>query len=309
MDWQYDAFTKSIVLTKDTHKINLMVGDTLILLDGRPLHLDHPVDIYQGAVVVPYKFKEQVLDALFKETYPVHKAYLPLTKIKKIAIDAGHGGGDPGAIGRSGLREKDVNLDIAKRISKLLRSEGVEVVMTRNIDTFIPLSKRAEIANNSRADLFIAIHSNANRVRSLNGLEVYYVSLGIDDSKRAYASARNAALDFSSDCFASNSPDLKATLWDMIYTYSRAESIELSRSICKAMDNNLGVRVIGVKGARFEVLREVRMPAVLVEVGFLSNNSEERMLKNSYYRQKVAESIVEGIHDYAQNITLAETAK
>ncbi len=143
----------------------------------------------------------------------------------------------------------------------------------------------------------------------MNGLEVYYVSPGADDSKRAYAAARNAPLDLNSNCFASNSLDLKATLWDMIYTRSRADSIELSRNICRAMDKNLGVRVIGVKGARFEILRGARMPAVLVEVGFLSNSSEEHMLKNSYYRQKVAESIVEGIHDYSQTIALVEAAK
>jgi N-acetylmuramoyl-L-alanine amidase len=309
INWDYDSFTRAVVLTKDAHKINLMVGDTLVLLDGQPLHMSHPVDIYQGTVVVPYKFKEQILDTLFKQTISPPKVATCVLRIRKVVIDAGHGGNDPGAIGRSGLREKDVNLDIAKRISKLLRSEGVDVVMTRNTDSFIPLPRRVEIANNSRADLFIAVHSNANRVRSMNGLEVYYVSTSADDSKRAYASARNAALDFNSDCFASNSLDLKATLWDMSYTRSRAESIELSRSICKAIENNLGIRIIGIKGARYEVLRGARMPAVLVEVGFLSNGNEEHMLKNSYYRQKIAESIVEGVHGYAQTIALTETAR
>jgi len=309
IDWQYDTFANTITLNKDSHKINLRVGDTLILVDGAVQHINSPIDIYQGAIVAPDKFKEQILDVLFKEAYPTRKAPSPILKIKKIVIDAGHGGEDPGAIGRTGVREKDINLDIAKRLSKLLRSEGIEVVMTRNTDTFIPLSRRAEIANNSRADLFIAIHSNANRVRGLSGFEVYYVSPSVNDSKRAYTSAKDAALNLDNAYFASNSQDLKAILWDMIYTSDRAESIELSRSLCRSLDSNLGVRILGIKGAGFQVLKEAHMPAVLIEVGFLSNYNEERKLKNSFYRQEIADGIVEGIRNYAKDISFLETAK
>ena len=108
-----------------------------MLVDGISQYLKYPVDIYQGTVVLPFKFKEQVLDSLFKERYPERKITLPLTRIKRIVVDAGHGGKDPGTTGRRGLREKDVNLDIAKRLSKLLRADGVEVVMTRSSDNFI----------------------------------------------------------------------------------------------------------------------------------------------------------------------------
>jgi N-acetylmuramoyl-L-alanine amidase len=221
-------------------------------------------------------------------------------------IDAGHGGEDPGAIGRSGLREKDVTLDIAKRLSKLLKAEGIEVITTRSTDRFVPLSSRVEVANRSKADLFLSIHANANRVKSLNGFEVYYVSSSTDDSKRALIAAQDAPLDLDSSCFADSSLNLKAILWDMIYTNSRAESIELARSICKTIDRNSDTRILGIKGARFYVLKGVRIPAVLIEVGFLSNAGEERMLKNSYSRQKIAENIVEGINDYAQELVLTE---
>jgi N-acetylmuramoyl-L-alanine amidase len=95
----------------------------------------------------------------------------------------------------------------------------------------------------------------------------------------------------------------------MIYTYNRAESIELARSICRTINRNLNTEILGIKGARFEVLRGVRMPAVLVEIGFLSNSREEKMLKNSYYRQKIAESIIEGIKYYAQGLALIRTAR
>lgn len=308
IDWQYDTFTRTAVLTSGLHKINLRAGDTFVLVDGRPLEINHPVDIYQGTLVVPYKFKEQVIDDLFKESYPLQKIAFPILKIKKIVIDAGHGGVDPGATGKSGLREKDVNLDIAKRLSILLRSEGIEVVMTRTIDRFVPLSTRVEIANNARADLFLSIHANANRVRRLNGFEVYYVAGTVSDSKRAYAAAKSAVLNLDSACFASQSLDLKAILWDMTYTYSRAESIELSRAICRSIDSNLGVPALRIKGAGFQILKEARMPAVLIEVGFLSNYDEERKLKNSYYRQKVVESIAQGVGDYARGFMLMEAS-
>lgn len=304
IDWEYDAFSKTVVLSRDAHKINLMVGDNLILVDGRAQLLRHAVRLDAGRIVVPARFKEQILDEIFKETYPLSKTALSLSKIKKVVIDAGHGGNDPGAIGKNGLREKDVALDIAKRLSKLLRADGIEVVMTRSADNFVSLSRRVEIANNSNIDFFISIHANANRVRSLAGFEVYYVSTSVNDSGRALEAAQNAKLDLDASCFAGNSRNLQAILWDMIYTHSRAEAIELSRSICRIIDRNLDTRILGIKGARFYVLKGVRMPAVLIETGFLSNQNEERRLKNNYYRQLIAESIEDGIRDYAQNPAL-----
>lgn len=309
INWQYDTFTRTVTLTKDSHRVNLRAADTLVLVDGRPWKSNYPIEINRGAILVPEKFKSEVLDKLFKQTYPARKTISPVLYIKKIVIDAGHGGSDPGAIGRSGLREKDVNLDIASRLANLLRAQGIEVVMTRTIDRFVPLSKRVNIANNSKADLFIAIHANANRVRSLSGFEVYYVASSVSDTKRAYASARDSKLNLSSSYFASNSLDLKATLWDMIYTYARAESIELSRSVIRAMNDNLDARVIGIKSARFEVLKGVQMPAALIEVGFLSNRNEELMLKNGFYRQKIAESIADGIREYAQGMSIFEVTR
>ena len=302
---EYDTFTRSAILRKDAHKINLIVGETLALVDERSMHLRHPVELYQGAVVVPYRFKEEVLDALFKEGRPSVKVSAPLY-IKKVVIDAGHGGNDPGAIGRTGLREKDVTLDISRRLSNLLRQKGIEVVMTRTIDRFIPLELRVSIANNSKADLFLSIHANANRVRSLNGFEVYYVDNSVNDNNRALWAAQNARLDFDSSCFATNSPTLKAILWDMLYTQARAESIELARSICASVGRNLDTKVLRIKGGRFYVLKGVGMSAILIETGFLSNYSEERMLKNNFYRENLAESIAEGINNYSQEFALRE---
>lgn len=306
ISWEYDTFTRSITLSKDSHKINLMVGDSLILVDSNPVHLKNPVDIYQGIVVVPRKFKEQILDVLFKEIGAGRKPVFSASIIKKIVIDPGHGGYDPGTTGRSGLREKDVNLDIAKRVASLLKSDGFEVILTRSTDTFIPLNRRAEIANDAKANLFVSIHSNANRVRSLNGFEVYYVGTNVSDTKRALLAAKSDTLNIANARFASQDLDIKAIVWDLIYTYSRAESIELSHSICRIMSSNLDCHILGVKGARFEVLREAQMPAILIEVGFLSNHGEESKLKNGFYRQKLAETIVQGIEDYSKDVVLTQ---
>jgi N-acetylmuramoyl-L-alanine amidase len=304
---EYDTFAKTAVLIKGSHKINLMVGERLVLVDNLPKYLRHPVDMYQGTVVVPYNFKEQILDTLFKEIYLPRKIVPPIA-IKKVVIDAGHGGKDPGAIGRTGLREKVITLDIAKRLSSRLKADGIDVVMTRSIDKYIPLSSRVDIANNSRAEIFLSIHANANRVKSLRGFEVYYVSPTVNDSVRALSAAQDARLDFNSSCFASNSQDLKATLWDMLYTQSRAESIELAHYICRSMQNNLDTSMLGIKGGRYYVLKGVRMPALLIEIGFLSNSDEECMLKDGYCRQNIAEAIERAVLDYGRDLTYVEKA-
>jgi len=180
--------------------------------------------------------------------------------------------------------------------------------MVRSRDTFIPLSRRVDIANNSNAELFISIHSNANRVKGLNGFEIYYVSPALNDSRRALSAAQHLRLNLNSSWFASDSDsiDLKATLWDMIYASSRSESITLARSICRSIDHELETKVLGIKGANFYVLKGVRMPAVLIEIGFLSNPHEELLLKNSYYRQQIAKAIASGINSYTRDYDIME---
>jgi N-acetylmuramoyl-L-alanine amidase len=305
IDLDYDTYARTVTLRKNAHRINLRLGDTLVLVDGAAEHLKDPVDIYNGAVVVPHHFKDTIVDVLCKATRASFRRPFAALEIKKIIIDAGHGGNDPGAIGKSGLKEKDVNLDVAKRLVKLLRERGLNVVMTRSNDTFISLARRVEIANRADADFFISIHSNANRVRSLKGFEVYYISPRANDTRRALQAVQSAVLDIDRGCFASASPTLKAILWDMIYTYSRAESIELAKSICRNIDRDLDLRVLGIKGANFYVLKGVHIPAVLIEIGFLSNGEEERLLRSGYYRQQISEAIMQGIEDYAAEYTLA----
>lgn len=309
LEWDFDTFTRRITLKKDAHCINLMVGERLIVVDGVSQQLEHPVDMHNGEVMVPNKFKAEILDVLFKRSYGRHRKQAALFRIKKVVIDAGHGGRDPGALGKTGLKEKVVTLDIAKKLAQLFTENGVEVAMTRTHDTFVSLEQRAEIANRSGADLFLSIHANANRIRWLNGFEVYYVSPYIDDDKRALETARSQ--DFKSDRtpLAYASLNLQATLWDMLYTYNRAESISLAYSLCDSMRRSLDVKILGVKPAGFSVLKGTQMPGVLIEVGFISNNNEECLLKNSYYRQQLADAIFQGTRNYAQETGLTRFAQ
>jgi len=309
VDIQYDTLISTAYLSKNAKHVSLRAGDALVLVNDNIMHLTSPIDIYQGTIVVPKQFKEQVFDILFPQVISAQRRQIQeKIKLSKVVIDAGHGGNDPGAIGKNGLREKDVNLDIAKKLSDLLRAEGVSTVLTRSSDKFIPLSTRVNIANKSGADLFISIHSNANRSRSLCGFEVYYVAPSISDSKRAYMTARSTSLNLKDAVLASNSQDLQAVIWDMIYTNSRAESIELAHSLCKVMDSSIDVNILGIKGARFQVLKGVRTPGILIEVGFVSNQNEERLLRTSAYRQKLSEGILEGLRRYSQDMALVEVS-
>jgi N-acetylmuramoyl-L-alanine amidase len=310
VEWNYDVYCRTATLVKGAHKVSVRVGDELVLVDGKPMRLHHPIDVYQGMIVGPYRFRQQILDELFGEGVKRTGITCVLgSRVKKVVIDAGHGGNDPGAIGRTGLREKDVNLDIAKRIAALLKKDGVEIILTRSTDRFIPLGGRVDIANKVDADLFISVHSNANRLRSMNGFEVYYVDPTVSDSKRAVFAAQNVSLKLPRSAYGENSTNLRAILWDMIFTSNRAESIELSRAVCSNLNEELGIKILGIKGARFAVLRGIRMPGVLIEVGFVSNREEEAKLKNGFYRQKIAEAVVGGVKNYCRASTFMEASK
>ena len=218
-------------------------------------------------------------------------------RIRTIVIDPGHGGKDPGAIGVGGVKEKDVVLDIGKQLKKRLERAGLEVSLTRDRDVFLSLKERSLIANNKEADFFISIHANAFQKSRTSGFEVYYLSEAIHDSARAVVAAENAALKFEQS--QDFSKPLKATLWDILYTEHRTESIELAGSICRAVERKgLNRNNRGVKGANFCVLRGARMPAVLVEVGFISNPLDASRLKLRSYRQGLTEAIAEGVLSY-----------
>ena len=218
--------------------------------------------------------------------------------IGRIVIDAGHGGKDPGTHAGS-LREKDIALDIAKRLRDDLERRGFEVIMTRDKDIFIPLEQRAFIANSRKADMFVSIHVNAARNRRARGLETFYLNLATSDDAAEVAARENAS---TGKVRFSDVPKLLKQI--MNHTFVE-ESRELATTTQAAIAQSIlgGVKHPlnrGVKTAGFHVLLGAQMPAVLVEVGFVSNREEARQLRSSSHRTKLASAVADGITRYAE---------
>jgi N-acetylmuramoyl-L-alanine amidase len=217
--------------------------------------------------------------------------------VQTIVVDAGHGGHDPGAT-HHGLREKDLTLDIARRLSTELQSRGFSTVMTRDRDEFISLSRRPAIANRIPADLFVSVHINANRSRRVSGIEVYYPRESVVDTSASFPP------EVRPEEVALPTTTIKHVLWDLALSKSRRHSWKLGSHICRTMRHQLGVTCRGVKSARFVVLKESHLPAVLVEVGYMSNQAEASRLATSSYRQAVAQAIAEGVVSYVRELGL-----
>ena len=219
-------------------------------------------------------------------------------KVNRIVIDAGHGGHDTGTIGPTGLMEKDLCLDVSLRLGKLIqqRIPGADVIFTREDDTFIPLERRTEIANESKADLFLSVHANSSQDRAARGIETYYLNFTGSSDAMEVAARENALSENSVH-----------DLQDIVKKIARNEKIEESRdlaaivqnSLAKRMDNlNHGERNRGVRKAPFVVLIGADMPSVLAEISFLSNATDEQWLKKPENRQRVAEGLYRGIETY-----------
>jgi N-acetylmuramoyl-L-alanine amidase len=220
----------------------------------------------------------------------------PLT----IVLDPGHGGHDTGAIGPSGLMEKDVVLDLAVRLRKLLQDRlGVRVLMTRSGDVFVPLPERSAIANRAKADFMISLHVNAANSRGAVGIETFYFTREPSDSDaRASAQRENLVIESNGSTGKDLDQLLKATLADMAVTRDMKESSSLAERILVALDKILKVDNRGVKSGPFYVLATAAMPAVLVESAFITNPKEERRLQREEYRQRIAEGLYEGVSAY-----------
>lgn len=303
-NYDYDFLTQKVCLKKkgEDEEVSFIVGDNFFLKNKKVYFLNNFSHFYQGAIFVSLAFYRQELadKSLFqnkKSTRPKKQIY----EIKTIIVDPGHGGKDPGAIGRGGLQEKKLNLKISRYLKKILIGNGLKVVLTRDSDEFISLRKRAKIADKNKDAFFVSIHANSTRGRKKgpHGFEVYYLSEKMDDWARAVAKRENAAFQF----FSENekqffSKDTNVSLWDIIYTENRIESIELANLICRGLDKETNLRNRGIKGANFYVLKGIDLPGVLVEVGFLSNPKEEAKLKNSTYQYKIAKGIARGIMSF-----------
>jgi N-acetylmuramoyl-L-alanine amidase len=231
--------------------------------------------------------------------HPLDRAVIPLG-VKKIVIDAGHGGKQPGAISESGVSEKDITLDIALRVHRLLDKAPFEVLMTRQDDRTMTLEKRVAFANSNRADLFISIHINWTEPREIRPLETYFVGPSDDPATIKLASMENQESGYSLS-------EYRRVLEKIYIDTRRDESRSLAKNIhaelyqaLKAVNPTLDNR--GVRTAPFLVLVGTEMPAILLEVSTLSNEEEVELLIDPDYREKIALAVSRGIGSYASNL-------
>ena len=223
-------------------------------------------------------------------------------KIGRIVVDAGHGGHDSGTLGVDGIQEKDVVLDVALRLGKLLRQRlGSDVIYTRDNDTFIPLETRTAIANKAQADLFISIHANSSHDETARGVEVYYLNFTASPDALEVAARENAVSQNS--IFQLSSLVKQITLRDKI-----EESHEFAADVDASLFNgisggNAGLKDRGVKKAPFVVLIGANMPSILAEISFVTNPDDARQLRDPNYRQRIAESLYRGVAKYANGLS------
>lgn len=218
-------------------------------------------------------------------------------KVKTVVIDPGHGGKDPGAVASDGTKEKDIVLDIALRLYKLLKNDSAfNAILTRKADNFLPLASRAMIANSAHADLFISIHINASYKKDTRGFEVYFMSdRASDDEAQDVANTENAVVEMEDA--APTKTDVNVILWSMAMNEFMREASEFC-SFIKQTFGRMFSDNRGIKQAGFYVLKGAHMPSALVEIGFLTNSSDRKILKKSANRQLIAEKLYTAVKEY-----------
>jgi N-acetylmuramoyl-L-alanine amidase len=229
-------------------------------------------------------------------------------KVGRIVLDPGHGGHDTGSVGPQGLREKDLVLDVAQRLGRLVETRmGSEVIFTRSDDTFIPLEKRTEIANEAKADLFLSIHANSSPLRNAAGVETYYLNFTTSRSALDLAARENSASQLS--VYEEQALLQKIALKDKV-----EESREFATRVQTALytltaKTDTRSKDRGVKKAPFVVLIGASMPSVLAEIGFVSNARDENVMRREEYRERIAEALFKGLSNYANSLSHFQVAQ
>jgi N-acetylmuramoyl-L-alanine amidase len=229
-------------------------------------------------------------------------------KVGRVVLDPGHGGHDTGTIGPGGLMEKDLVLDVAKRLGALIEERlGSQVIYTRSDDTFVPLEERTKFANDKEADLFLSIHANSSRLRSTAGIETYYLNFTTSRDAMDVAARENAG-----------SQKTVHELQDLLKKIALEDKVEESKEFASRVQtalwssmakDNSRLRNRGVRKAPFVVLIGASMPSVLTEIDFLSNPREEALLKKATHRERIAEALYKGLSQYANTLSHFQVAE
>jgi len=287
-------------------------GLAAALVNGELRRLPHPSRYRGTEVLVAEELREAVRRALLLTPLP-----RPGGVVRKVLLDPGHGGKDPGAIGPTGLREKDVNLDVARRLARLLRRRGMEVVLTRTADVFVPLAERSRIANREQPDLFISIHADAAPRASAAGATSYVVQevfrhsgMGtVTMADRAALAQRDAPLNPTHVGPEPPAGASQLALWQVMLAEYRRESRLFAETVQRRLPQQTGQPDRGVREAAYAVLKWTYAPAVLIEVGFLSHRTWEARLADPAYREQTAQAIAEAVFEFDRKLALAEAGR
>lgn len=302
-----NPITKGIILKYQNKVVTLYADNNWIVLDSEEvqpqiINIPIPAKIHKDKLWLPLPLVNEVLGYFLELNVKLEdKKLVPYEikfRIKKIVIDPGHGGKDPGAVGPTGLYEKDVVLEIAKLTAELIETQvGIKCVLTRSEDVFIPLGRRAKIANQEKADLFISIHCNAHKRPEKEGTEVYFLSPAKTTWARAVEARENAALKYETE---EERGEIESILWDLAQTEFLKESNILSAKLVSSISTAIHSNNRGVKQANFYVLRGAYMPACLLEIEFISSPKWERKLKTKNYQLKIAQGIAKGLAEFKE---------
>jgi len=264
------------------------------------------VEIITQKPIPRLKKKKRPLTLLEKEAKKEEETVLKTMRAKKgldyqvsrVVIDAGHGGFDSGAVGKNGLKEKDVTLDLAKKLHEMLKKDGkIRSFLTRTGDYYIPLSARTVAANQYQADLFISIHINANKNRKPSGSETFFCSEKASSAEAGKVAALENSVIKYDEPYKKRPGyiDIEELLFKFEQKLNWQESGVFAGTFQKRMEQRLPFRSRGVHSANFYVLRRAKMPAILLEAGFISNPNDEAMLKQAPFREKIAAAIAKGV--------------
>ena len=297
--WQWDGVTQVVMMEYRGSISKALVGSSIVLIGKQQIILSAPLRRENSTIYVPEDFEAKVL-APFGVPIRGLGQIGSFSRVHVIIIDAGHGGKDRGTMALSGMDEKQIVLDVAKRLRILLEGAGIRVIMTRDTDDFISLPERTIIATRGGADLFVSIHVNSNQDHAVSGFLVYYLDAISRRDMNEEQRKENERI-FLRGLRADDSATLRAVVTDMMDTFKTAQSQKLAKSIVREARGypEVKVRGDGTRICHFFVVRNTLIPAVLVETGFLSNRQEYNKLISPLYHQKMAEIIARGILDYA----------
>ncbi|MBI4179629.1 N-acetylmuramoyl-L-alanine amidase [bacterium] len=310
-----DAVSRTVEWTGDRGRLKAARGERIVVKNGHARMLSRPVRFEEVAVKFPAELLTDLLDLFSfvdvaggEEIRIADPSMAPpppaaIHRVQTVVMDPGHGGSDPGARGKAGAVEKDIALAIGIEAAQALRGmdPSLNIVLTRSTDEFVSLQDRARIANTRRGDLFVSIHANSvKRNSDAGGFEVYHLDIeGANDDARALAAIENAVPHQNAATSRPNGA-LQQILGDVMQVQYLNGSIELSRHISDALTAALegASKFRGSKGAFFYVLKDVMAPAVLVEVGFVTNEWEASFLQKPWYQRKIAGGIANGILNF-----------